>query len=221
MKGRIVRGLLVAVLFMTSVRACSDQGMPQQDTPETDQPGWFRDQIHCKSIVPETEESFVHIGGGFFAYFNRRNGIAKKNSTLSSPCLNRLPVETNNGEIRFSLRELGYASRLVYLPKGSLELGTAEGRTMNFRMEVLDYVQLPGRELPCYRLIASGNQEHYSKAILICCALGTDSPALVGTLYLVSESGTSICSYEIEITGRNNVEAENHLWKVVEVASRF
>ena len=221
MKGWIVHGFFVAVMCMSPVRACSDQGIGERDVPQIDQPGWFREQIHCKSLVPETEESFVHIGGGFFAYFNRRNGIAKKNSTLSSPCLNRLPVETNICEIRFSLRELGYASRLVYLPKGSLELGTAEGRTMNFRMEVLDYVQLPGRELPCYRLIASGNQEHYSKAILICCALGTDSPVLVGTLYLVSGSDTNICSYEIEITGRNNVEAENHLWKVVEVASHF
>lgn len=92
---------------------------------------------------------------------------------------------------------------------------------MNFRMEALDYVQLPGRKLPCYRLIASGNQEEYSKAILICCALGTESPVLVGILYLVSESGTSICSYGIEIRGRNSIEAENHLWKVVEVASRF
>ncbi len=221
MKGWIVRGLLVGALFMTSVRACPDQGIGEQDAPEIDQPPKVQELLKRNSHVPETEESFVHIGGGFFAYFNRRDGIAKKNSTLSSPCLNRLSVETNNCEIRFSLRELGYASRLVYLPKGSLELGTAEGRTLNFRMEVLDYVQLPGRELPCYRLIASGIQGHYSKAILVCCALGTDSPALVGTLYLVSESGTSICSYEIEIRGRNNVEAENHLWKVVEVASRF
>jgi hypothetical protein len=109
----------------------------------------------------------------------------------------------------------------VYLPKGSLVLKTAEGGTVNFRMEVLDYVQVPGRELPCYRLIASSVQQDYSKAILICCAVGTEAPLLVGTLYLLSDSRRTIHCYEIEIRGRNGVEAENHLWKVVEVASHF
>jgi hypothetical protein len=209
MKGRIARVLVLGILCAISVQACSDQQFQDLEL------------LNCKSLVPETENSFVHIGGGFFAYFNRRDGSAKETSALSSPCSNRLSDAQCSGEIRFSLNELGYKSRLVYLPEGSLVLKTAEGKTLNYNMQVLDYIQIPGRELPCYRLTASSNQENYSKAILVCCVVGTDSPVLVGTLYLVSASGISICSYTIEIRGRNNVEAEYHLWKVVEVASRF
>ena len=147
--------------------------------------------------------------------------MAEQSPEPSLPDFNHVSYAKNGAEISFSLRELGYESRLVYLPKGSLVLKTAEGRILNFSLEVLDYLQVPGRQLPCYRLIASGGEEEYSQAILVCCALGTESPVLVGTLYLMSNSDVSIRSYEIEITGRNNLEAEKHLWKVVEVASRF
>lgn len=221
MKKRIVQGLFVGVLCVTSVWACSDQGIRDRDGTELEQPLNVQSLLNCKSLVPETEESFVHISSGFFAYFNRRDGSVNENPTLSPPDFNRLSDEKSRCEIRFSLQELGYESRLVYLPKGSLVLKTTEGRTLNIKMEVLDYIQVPGRELPCYRLIASSDQEDYSKAILICCAVGTEPPLLVGTLYLVFASGRSIYSYGIEIRGRNGVEAENHLWKVVEGTSRF
>jgi hypothetical protein len=212
MNRRIVQGLLLGALCLTTVQAWSDQPMQNRDLVELEQHLGVRELLHCKSLVPETEESFVHIGGGLFAYFNRRDGIVEECSAPSAPHFDR---------IRFTLQELGYESRLVYRPRGSLVLKTAEGRTLTFSMEVLDYVQVSGRELPCYRLIANSDQGEYSKAILICCAVGTEIPLLVGTLYLLSDSGRSICGYGVQIRGRNSVEAENHLWKVVEVASRF
>jgi hypothetical protein len=221
MKKWIVRGLLVGVLCVGALSVFPDQKFQDQVDPQLLWPSSVRELLHFASFVPETEESFVHIGGGFFAYFNRRDGMAEQSPELSLPDFNHVSYSKNGAEIRFSLRELGYESCLVYLPKGSLVLKTAEGRTLNFSMGFLDYLQVPGRQLPCYRLITSGGEEEDSQAILVCCALGTESPILVGTLYLVSNSGESICSYEIEITGRNNVEAENHLWKVVKVASRF
>jgi len=230
MKGRIVQGLLVGALCVTAIRVWSDlemdmkpdsQQIQVQDATELEQQLSVRELLHCKSLVPETENSFVHIGGGFFAYFNRRVGMVEKSPTLSSPDLNRRAKEKGVGEIRFSLQELGYESRLVYRPTGSLALKTVEGRTLNFSMKLLDYVQVSGQELPCYRLTASSDAGDYFKAILICRAVGTETPVLVGTLYLLSDSGRSICVYQIEIRGRNSVEAENHLLKVVEVASHF
>ena len=217
----IVRGLLVGVLCAGAFSAYPDQEYQDQIDPQLRRPRSVRELLHLASFVPQTEESFVHIGGGFFAYFNRRDGMAEQSPEPSLPDFNHVSYAKNGAEISFSLRELGYESRLVYLPKGSLVLKTAEGRILNFSLEVLDYLQVPGRQLPCYRLIASGGKEEYSQAILVCCALGTESPVLVGTLYLMSNSDVSIRSYEIEITGRNTLEAEKHLWKVVEVASRF
>ena len=215
---------------MTAVRVWPDLRMDTkpdsrqiqiQDATRLEQRLSVRELLYCGSLVPGTENSFVHIGGGFFAYFNRREGMVEKSSTLLSPDLNRRVKEKGVVEIRFSLQELGYQSGLVYRPKGSLVLKTAEAGTLNFSMELLDYVQLSRWELPCYRLTASSDEEDSSKAILIARAVDTETPLLVGTLYLRSDSDSSICGYQIEIRGRNSVEAENHLWKVVEVASRF
>ena len=176
MKGWIVLGLVLGILCVTGVWACSDRQTRDQDAARLEQPLSVLELLNCKSLVPETENSFVHIGGGFFAYFNRRDGGAKKNPTPAYPDSAGSLNEHHCCKIRFSLRELGYESRLVYLPKGSLLLETAEGRTLVFSMEVLDYVQVPGRKLPCYRLIASGSEKEYSQAILICCTAGTESP---------------------------------------------
>jgi hypothetical protein len=209
MKGRSVQGLLIVVLCVSAIRAWTDQQL------------CVRELLQCKSFAPETEKSFVHIGGGFFAYFNRRDGIAKQDSSLSPANSDLLPEPTTRGGIRFTLQKLGYESRLVYRPEGSLVLKTAEGRTLFFTMKVLDYVQVSGSELPFYRLTAGSDEKDQTKAILICCAVGTETPVLVGTLFLVSDSGRSVCGYGIEIRGRNGVEAEDHLWKVVERASHF
>ena len=88
-------------------------------------------------------------------------------------------------------------------------------------MEVLDYVLIPGQDLPCYRLTATDELDGSCRAVLICAAIGTEIPVLMGTLYLVFGSSDGIRSYSIQITGRNSVEAEHHLLKVVEALSRF
>jgi hypothetical protein len=212
MKIRIVAGFVLGVLCVTVNQTWSDQQSRTWAVAGLEQRLSVEELLSCRSFVPDTEESYVHIGGGFFAYFNRRDGIVKEISTLP---------DADSGAIKLSLRELGYESRLIYLPEGSVHLETPDGRILNFKMEVLDYVQVPGNELPCYRLIAHSEREDYSKAILLCHAVGTESPYLVGMLYLVSGNHGSSCSYEIEIGGRNDLEAENHLWKVVAVASRF
>lgn len=221
MKARIVRGLVFGLLCAGAFSAFPDRQYQDQVDPQLRRPRSVRELLHFASFVPETEESFVHIGGGFFAYFNRREGKAEESSELCLPDFDRLSHTQNGGQIRFSLQELGYESRLVYRPEGSLVLKTAEGGTLRFKMEILDYVQISGSELPCYRLTAGSGQGLFSKAILICRAVGTEAPRLVGTIYLVTGSGEDISSYGIEIGGRNNAEAENHLWKVVEVASHF
>jgi hypothetical protein len=221
MKGWIARGLLLGVLCVAAVQGWSEPQLHVREAAELDPQLSARELLQSASAVPETEDSFVHIGGGFFAYFNRKGGTVQEDPTLASPDLDHPANPAGGGEIGFSLEELRHQSRLVYRPQGSLVLKTARGGTQHFAMELLDYVQVSGRELPCYRLSARSEDEEPAKAILICRAVGTEIPTLVGTLYLVCDSGRSIRGYAIQIRGRSGVEAENHLWKVVQRVSRF
>lgn len=178
-----------------------------------------RELLEAPSFVPEQEDCFIHIAGGFFSRFNRRYGEVKRCRELLPPCFGG--CSGRQGGIRISLAALKYSSPLVYLPKGSIELHTEEGLTLRLEMKVLDYVRVRGQELPCYRLSAIYELDGSCRAVLVCAAIGVEMPVLTGTLYLVSATGDCLGSYNIQIVGRNSVEAENHLLKVVEAVSHF
>ncbi|UCF97307.1 MAG: hypothetical protein JSV89_19360 [Spirochaetaceae bacterium] len=195
-------------------------GQPIMEEPgKPEEPVW--ELLESPSFVPQQEESFIHIAGGFFSRFNRRFGAISQCRELLRPDFGSGSEYTEGGTIRFSLKSLGYRSSMVYLPAGSIELCTVDGDTRSFSMGVLDYVQIAGRDLPCYRLSATDELDISCTAVLVCAAIGTEMPLLIGTLYIVSNSGDDIKSYKVQIVGRNSVEAERHLLKVVEAVSHF
>ena len=178
-----------------------------------------RELLLAPSFVPE-EEIYTHIAGGYFSFFDSKTGQIRKSSMIGLPSLeeNLNLSPKADGSVKIVLANLGYESRFVYLPEGDLIFSNGSGDIEIFNLKKLDYVQMPGSDIPAYRLSAV-NPENNRKASLIAAAVGTDVPKLIGCLYI--EEGVDLESFDIRIRGRNTNEAENHLCKKMEFVSNF
>jgi hypothetical protein len=179
-----------------------------------------RKLLSAPSFVPE-EELYIHIAGGYFSYFESKTGRTSKPNIVSLPNSKQEFSNTtakDSGSIKIVLSKLGYESRFVYLPKGKLIFSNGSKDNEIFILNKLDYVQIPGSDTPVYRLSAV-NPENNRKASLITTPIGTDVPRLIGNLYI--EDNNNLESFDIRIYGRNENEAERHLWKKIEIVSQF
>ncbi|MCK4542287.1 MAG: hypothetical protein KAU17_08645 [Spirochaetales bacterium] len=179
-----------------------------------------RELLLAPSFVPE-EEIYTHIAGGYFSFFDSKTGRIRKSSMIGLPPLKRENLDSTvkaSGSLKIVLSNLEYESRFVYLLKGELILSKGSKDAEIFNLKKLDYVQIPGSDIPAYRLSAV-NPENNRKASLIATAHGTDVPKLIGSLYI--EDNNDLESFDIRIYGRNTNEAESHLCKKMEFVSDF
>jgi len=150
--------------------------------------------LKAPSFLPANER-FVHIGGGFFSYFDQKPGSLVYYNARSA------------GTMSFELNALRHESRFVYLPEGTITLRDDRGNLRCFALERLDYVRLPGSEVPAYRLTGED-------ITLVATDSGHAAPSLAGELYV--RSGHTYECFTISIRGRNEKEAERHLWRKIE-----
>jgi len=179
-----------------------------------------RELLSAPSFVP-VEELYIHIAGGYFSFFESKTGQIRKSSMIGLPSSKRENLDGTakvSGSLKIVLSKLGYESRFVYLPEGELILSKGSKDAEIFNLKKLDYVQIPGSDIPVYRLSAV-NPENNRKVSLIATAYGTDIPKLIGNLYI--EDNDDLESFDIRICGRNAYEAESHLWKKIEIVSQF
>lgn len=179
-----------------------------------------RELLSAPSFVPE-EELYIHIAGGYFSFFESKTGQISKSSMIGLPSSKREDLDGTakvSGSLKIVLSKLMYESRFVYLPKGKLIISKGSKDIEIFNLKKLDYVRIPGSDIPVYRLSAV-NPENNRKASLIATAYGTDVPRLIGNLYI--EDNNNLESFDIRIYGRNENEAEGHLWKKIEIVSQF
>ncbi|MBI9106404.1 MAG: hypothetical protein JEZ04_06615 [Spirochaetales bacterium] len=90
-------------------------------------------------------------------------------------------------------------------------------------MERLDYVKLNDQGTPLYRmrLFPGGDCESdILMAYLICSATAESSPTLMGKLYIMW-ANTPVEVLEVRIPGRNESQADNHLYKVIAVLTEL
>lgn len=150
--------------------------------------------LGAPSYVP-AEERFIHIAGGFFSHFDGKTG------SLTDP------AENPAGSVCIELDELCHESRFVYLTTGTIVVRDGRGHTRRFALKRLDYVRLPGSDLPAYRLTGEG-------ATLVVTDSDHEAPCLSGDLYVQENAGYE--HYTVSIQGRSVTEAEIHLWRKVE-----
>jgi hypothetical protein len=179
-----------------------------------------RELLLAPSFVPE-EETYTHIAGGYFSFFDSKTGRIRKSSMICLSSLKRENMDSTakaSGSLKIVLSNLGYESRFVYLLEGELILSKGSKDAEIFNLKKLDYMQIPGSDIPAYRLSAV-NPENNRKASLIATTHGTDVPKLIGSLYIEDNAG--IESFDIRIYGRNAYEAESHLCKKIEFVFQF
>lgn len=151
-------------------------------------------RVAAEPCVPQ-EERFVHIGGGFFSYFDSRTGSLAGTTGRAV------------GTIRLELESLRSESRFVYLLEGFITVRTDGRRSRTIAMECLDYVWLPGSNEPAYRLVGEG-------VVMIGIDKGVAPPCFLGELYL--RTGNRYERYAVSILGRCESDAERHLWQRIE-----
>ena len=187
---KVIGLMLVIVVAMVNVSGTASPPTPVSGIPEV---------LEAPSYLP-AEERFVHIAGGFFSYFDRKPGSLVDTTGRTA------------GTVCFELDGLRHESRFVYLPEGSITLRDDRGDLRCFTMERLDYVRLPGSNVPAYRLAGEG-------ATIVATNSGREAPSLVGELYV--QAGDGYECYTISIRGRSESEAERHLWRKIERVSKL
>jgi len=167
--------------------------------------GWdsqfkYASLLTAPSYIPP-EEAYTHIGGGFFSVFDSRMGTFNKGA----------------GAVIMQLKKLYHSSLFVYRPKGDLVLRFSNGDSWCFSMEKLDYVASEDNGIPLYR-IRLFPQEGCHSDVLMACFIGSataeSSPKLEGELYIL-RTNSPWEVMDIRIAGRNELRADNHLYKVV------
>lgn len=160
------------------------------------------------SYTPESE-NFIHIGGGFFSYFDRLNGriLAEGESVRN---------------IRFSLSGMGWESRFHYLPEGSVLVEGEDGTVAHYTMQRLEYIPDPEGSGSLYRLTAAVGGR---RLVIICnsdYSGGAKAAVLEGEVLItdVSSQG-SASSVPFRLTGRDEHNAERYLNRVVTAVSDF
>jgi len=158
-------------------------------------------------FYPE-EELPVHIAGGFFSAFDRRQGYTygEKGFRAGSP-----------GFLRIRLEGLDHREPWVYLPAGKIELIRPDRRKITLDMERLDYyLHTPTGELWFRLTCCSGGGDW----CLLCRVGSSGTPTLEGLVFRKGPFGfcRRICGFTIK--GRSENEAEAHLQKVVTPVTR-
>lgn len=150
--------------------------------------------LDAPSYIP-AEERYVHIAGGFFSYFDRKFGTVTDGN------------DRCRGTVCIEIDGLQQDSRFGYQTEGFIIFRDDRGNLRSFALERLDYVRLPGSDVPAYRLAGQGG-------ILVAMDCGRAPPSLVGELYVREGSGYEC--FTISIRGRSENEAECHLWRMIE-----
>ncbi len=176
------------------------------------------------SFIPE-EEAYTHIAGGFFSVFEGRVGkIFKESKTLSGESLfNQVDNSQNIGCVCMSLKKMGYNSRFNYKLEGKLTVSFSDGNKQSFSMSEIDYIDSAHKDLPFYRISfmpAAGSNHEISEAYFISCASVSSKPSLYGLLVIIREDHWPV-NYYVRISGRNELDADVHLHKVIQAVSDF
>ena len=164
--------------------------------------------VFSDTFVSPAEELPVHIAGGFFSVFDRRQGHTREE---------RGDRPELTGSIRLRLEGLEHQGPWVYLPSGKIELKPPGQRKITLEMQRLDYyLHTPTGELMFRLTGCSGG----GKWCILCRVGSFGTPTLEGFVFRKGPFGfcRRICGFTIR--GRSGNEAETHLQKVVTPATR-
>jgi hypothetical protein len=202
---------MAIILVMVSLILSTDSQIPESRSVSVNEAvvmdGMPLENLGCIPAYVPPNENHIHIGGGFFATFNSMSGSIGV-------------AGASAGSIEFNLETLGWESRFVYLPGGTLYIGLNDGTELEFSLQRLEYIPKPSGDESYYRLSSTSEDK---AAVLICDvqnAGGSGSPVLTGGLIL-SHAGGSTETYMFKLGGRDEYAAERHLNRVIYVVSDF